>query len=88
MAFKNDAEIASKNYAKLYQKMLPNGTQNDALGGPKSSPGAPERTPRAPGPPRELPWTPRDLILAAPEVPGTPFCYYFGRLYAFARQSF
>ena len=68
--------------------MLPNGTQNDDLGGPKSSPAAPARTPQAPGPPWELPWTPRDLILAASEVPRTPFCYHFGRLHAFARQSF
>ena len=79
-ASKNDADIASKNYANLYRKILQNGTRNGARGGPKSCPGAPEGTPRAPGPPRELPWSPRDLILAAPEVPGTPFCYKFGKL--------
>ena len=68
--------------------MLQNGTQNSARGGPKSCPGAPEGTPQAPGPPREVPWSPRDLILVAPEVPGTQFCYHFGRLHAFALQSF
>ena len=68
---KNYAKIALKKYAKIYQTMLQNGTQNVTLGGPKSSPGAPERTPRAPGPPRELPGTPRDLILVAPDLPWT-----------------
>ena len=77
---KNDAEIVSKKYLNTYQKIIQNGSQNGARGAPKSCPGTPEGTPRAPGPPRELPWTPRDLILAAPEVPGTPFCYNFGRL--------
>ena len=70
----------SENNAKLYQNMLQNGNQNGARGGPKSCPGAPEGTPRAPGPPREVPWSPRDFILAAPEVPGTPFYYHFRRL--------
>ena len=65
---KNDAEIASENYAKLYQQILQNGTRNDVHGGPKSSPGAPEGTPPAPGPPRNLAWTHRDFILAVPQL--------------------
>ena len=79
-ASKNYAEIVSKKCAETCLQMLQNCTQNGAPGGPKSCPGAPEGTPRAPGRPWELPWTPRDLILAAPEVPGTPFWYNFGRL--------
>ena len=92
-ASKNYAKIACKNIPKNVSKSYPKGHPWGSKIEPRRSQAHPTGTGTSPGAPGDppgphfgSPGPPLDPIFAAPALPGTPFCYNFAILWAFAQH--